>query len=92
MQTIRDVVSRECGSAAQAWLFGSRLDDARRGGDVDLLIELDNPVERPALLSARLSALISRSLGGRRVDVLLSAPNLTRQAVHRVAEEQGQLL
>lgn len=87
MQTIRDVVSRECGSAARVRLFGSRLDDARRGGDVDLLIELDNPVERPALLSARLSALISRSLGGCRVDVLLSAPNLTRQAVHRVAEQ-----
>ncbi|WP_253939212.1 nucleotidyltransferase domain-containing protein [Spiribacter salilacus] len=92
MQAIREVVRRECGSTARVRLFGSRLDDSRRGGDVDLLIELDNPVERPALLSARLSALISRSLGGRRVDVLLSAPNLTRQAVHRVAEQQGQLL
>jgi len=92
MQTIREVVRRECGSTARVRLFGSRLDDTRRGGDVDLLIELDNPVERPALLSARLSALISRGLDGRSVDVVLSAPNLSRQAVHRVAEEQGQLL
>ena len=92
MQAIREVVRRECGSTARVRLFGSRLDDSRCGGDVDLLVELDESVERPALLSARLSALISRRLDGRSVDVVLSVTNLTRQAVHQVAEEQGQLL
>ena len=92
VQTIRDVVARECGPGARVRLFGSRLDDAGRGGDVDLLIELDESVERPALLAARLSVLLSRRLDGRSVDVVLAAPNLSRQAVHRVAEEQGQLL
>lgn len=92
MQTIREVVSRECGSTARVRLFGSRLDDTGRGGDVDLLVELDEAVERPALLAARLSAMLSRQLDGRSVDIVLSAPNLARQTIHRVAEEQGQLL
>ena len=73
-------------------LFGSRLGDTRRGGDVDVLVELDQPVERPAVLSARLSAQLSRRVDGRSVDVVLSAPNLSRSAVHRRAEQQGQLV
>ena len=91
-QLIRDLVRQECGAQARVRLFGSRLDDTRRGGDVDLLVELDAPVERPALLAARLSALLSRLLEGRAVDVVLSAPNLARQSAHRVAEQQGQLV
>jgi predicted nucleotidyltransferase len=59
---IREVVLDQCGPASRVLLFGSRLDNALRGGDVDLLVQFDRPVERPALLSAQLSALISRRL------------------------------
>jgi len=91
-QTIREVVRRECGSDTRVRVFGSRLDDTGRGGDLDVLVEFDWPVERPALVSARLSAMLSRRLDGRSVDVVLSAPNLRRHTVHRVAQEKGQLL
>lgn len=59
------------GYPVRVLLFGSRLDDTARGGDVDLLIELTEPVDNPAVLSATLSARISRVLDGRKVDVLL---------------------
>ncbi len=36
---IRDTTHRIAGAAASVSLYGSRLDDGRRGGDVDLLIE-----------------------------------------------------
>lgn len=32
-------VHRHLGESARMWLFGSRLDDQKRGGDVDLYIE-----------------------------------------------------
>ncbi len=35
IQTTRSIA----GQQAKVWLYGSRLDDARRGGDIDLLIE-----------------------------------------------------
>ena len=35
IQTTRSIA----GENAQVWLFGSRLDDTRKGGDIDLLIE-----------------------------------------------------
>jgi len=62
------------------------------GGDIDVLVNLDEPVERQAVLSARLSAMLSRQLHGRAVDVILSAPNITRSPVHHTAEKEGRLL
>ena len=38
VETIRRVVRDEAGAHARVRLFGSRLDDAARGGDVDLLV------------------------------------------------------
>nr|WP_297458445.1 nucleotidyltransferase domain-containing protein [uncultured Halomonas sp.] len=88
-QIIQHIVSNELGPGATVRLFGSRLDGAARGGDIDLFVELDVPVEHPAQLSARLSVRIMRAIHGRKVDVILSAPNLSEQAIHRLAREQG---
>lgn len=39
IDTIRKVTSQNFGEGALIWLFGSRLDDSKRGGDVDLYVE-----------------------------------------------------
>lgn len=74
---------------SQVHLFGSRVDDSRRGGDLDLMVKLDNPIAHPAWLAARLEARISRFLEGRDVDVLLSAPNLLHTSIHQISERDG---
>jgi len=89
---IKSAVADLAGPAARVRLFGSRLDDDARGGDVDLLLELPAPVERPALLAARLAARISRGMDGRKVDVLLSSPNLEHHPIHDLALREGRLL
>lgn len=80
------------GSNARLRLFGSRLDDAARGGDVDLLLESDQPVTEPALLAAKLAGKVSRQMGGRKVDVVVSAPNLQQTPLHEIAKREGILL
>ena len=89
---IRTSVSQLAGNTARVWLFGSRVDDDARGGDVDLLVEVDTAVEEPAQLAARLSARVSRSMYGRKVDVLIKAPNLLHLPIHNAALSQGVLL
>ena len=42
--TIRAAAATHFGSGTAVWLFGSRLDDAARGGDVDLYIEPGGPL------------------------------------------------
>ena len=88
IQTARSIAGQD----AQVWLFGSRLDDAARGGDLDLMLELSEPVNNPALLAAQLSARVSRAMHGRKVDVLINAPNLMRLPIHELAFSEGQLL
>jgi len=55
-------------------LFGSRTDDQRRSGDIDLLIELPEPAEGPLALSLRLAARIQRGIGLCKIDVLVADP------------------
>lgn len=68
------------------------MDDAARGGDLDLMLELPEPIENPALLAARLAAKVTRLMQGRKVDVLLVAPNLLRLPIHEIAFQEGRLL
>jgi len=92
IQTIRQFARQVAGSQSRVRVFGSRLDDTAHGGDVDLMLELPEPVDNPALMAAQMSALVSRAMHGRKVDVLLSAPNLMRLPIHDIALKEGQLL
>ena len=84
--------ARVAGPLTRVTLFGSRVDDAQRGGDIDLLVELPTPVDRPAVLAASLEAAIVHAIGEQKIDVLLAAPNLQEQAIHHLARTEGVLL
>lgn len=89
---ILQLAQEVAGMPVDVRVFGSRLDDRARGGDLDLLIELAEPVTEAALIAARLSAKVSRLIDGRKVDVLLSAPNLMRLPIHEAALREGRKL
>lgn len=84
-RTVHDVL----GDCARIWLFGSRVDESKRGGDVDIYVESDHIIDTPALIIARLSARIERGMRGRKVDIVLSAPNLGRFPIHEAAKREG---
>jgi predicted nucleotidyltransferase len=89
---IRILAYQLAGAQSRVRVFGSRIDDTQQGGDLDLMLELPEPVENPAFLAAQLAAKVSRLMNGRKVDVLLSAPNLMRLAIHDVAFKEGIIL
>lgn len=91
-EVIKKITSELVGDDVLVTLFGSRVDDKLRGGDVDLLIDVAHDVDNPAWLVSQLSAKISRFMGGRSVDVVVSAPNLMKQAIHEQARRSGVLL
>ena len=86
---IKQTAEQTFGPDARVWLFGSRVDDSKRGGDVDLMIETDQVLEKPVLLAARMAARVSRSMQGRRVDVIIQAPGVPLQPIHKAARRQG---
>ncbi|MCK4840951.1 MAG: nucleotidyltransferase domain-containing protein [Methylococcales bacterium] len=91
-QRIHDVVTTCAGDNAEVKLFGSRLDDNAKGGDIDLLVTTLEPINNPAELSAQISAKIMREFNGRKVDVLMAAPNLRFLPIHDIATKNGRIL
>jgi len=91
-QAIQHIIYQRVDASCRIYLFGSRLDDNARGGDIDLLLEFTHVVDEPALMVAQLSARISRAMSGRKVDLLISAPNLRHLPIHDLALTEGQLI
>jgi predicted nucleotidyltransferase len=87
--TIRETVRSIAGPTTRVRLFGSRTDDSARGGDIDLLVEVDHPVPSAVRLGARIGARLQQGLVERHIDVVLAAPNLSDSTIHRVARETG---
>ena len=89
----RDAIVRTttelAGPGSRVHLFGSRLHDHLRGGDIDLLVQCPQPVARPVWLAAQITARLQRALGERKIDVLLIDPATVLQPVHRVAQAEG---
>jgi len=86
---IRSLVQAQFGKETRLWLFGSRVDDTARGGDVDVLVDVDHVLENPAWAASCAESTLMRALGGRRVDVVLAAPNLQETSLHRLARRDG---
>jgi len=86
---IRDVALQTFGPQACVRLFGSRIDDHKKGGDIDLLVECPTPVEDAGLAAARMAARIQFQLGERKIDILYTWPGRLQSPVHRVALSQG---
>ena len=77
------------------YLFGSRADDSRRGGDIDLLVELAEPLDRaenPAWMTARIVARAQTYIGERRIEVVLRDPASLDLPIHQIARDSGVLL
>ncbi|MEO1751802.1 nucleotidyltransferase domain-containing protein [Thiofaba sp. EF100] len=88
---IRQSVHTSFGPQARVWLFGSRVDDAKRGGDIDLLIQPPPPWPGDAdILRRKIDFLVQleRQLGERKIDVVIEQPEDTRPIV-RIAHETG---
>jgi predicted nucleotidyltransferase len=80
------------GPDASVRLFGSRLNDQSRGGDIDLLVECPHRVARPVWLAAQITARLQRRLGDRKIDVLVVDPDTELEPAHLVARAEGKLL
>ena len=88
-KTITETAAKVFGENASVWLFGSRLDDTAKGGDVDLLIKLESPTANKALLASRYNALLQMKLGMQKIDVLGIDPSTVLKQIHQEALSKG---
>lgn len=74
--TIKKMVAEVFGAEVSVHLFGSRVLDEAKGGDIDLLIVSPNVVVERVKKIARLVAKLQLILGERKFDVVVKDPSV----------------
>src|ERR1700738_276559 len=77
--SIKRCAERHFGPNCAVRLFGSRADDARRGGDVDLHVQVDDDALSTMACRIRYLSDLEAALGGRKVDLVVEGPARTHR-------------
>lgn len=85
IETIRQTARQNFGADASVWLFGSRVDDARRGGDVDLYVESTQVNTLMSALRCKIALEDSLDL---HVDLIVKEPGKDKP-IYQLAKTQG---
>jgi predicted nucleotidyltransferase len=88
-ETIRQKAKARFGTSARVWLFGSRVDDNARGGDIDLLVHTATVPENAFRQSVALETDLQLALGDQKIDILLEHPGVEETPLHRIARNSG---
>jgi predicted nucleotidyltransferase len=95
-KAILDSVAVEFEQDIRVTLFGSRVNDFSRGGDIDLFVEI--PCQVDDILRKKLSILsrIQRKIGEQKIDLIITYPGEFRQdnlpLVIKEARDKGVVL
>jgi predicted nucleotidyltransferase len=70
ISAIKQAVQTIFGTGSEVFLFGSRLDDAKRGGDIDLYIkpQIGNDLAH----KIKFQVLLEQRIGEQKIDVILA--------------------
>jgi predicted nucleotidyltransferase len=88
-QIIKETAADVFGTHVSVYLFGSRVDDSARGGDIDLLVRLDKPQQQTEQKILQFVAKLQMQLGDQPIDVLVQDPESTPGSIHLQAQRTG---
>ena len=89
---IRRLTQEIFGRGSNVILFGSRVDDSAKGGDIDLFIEPVEPLDVQAAWNKKIDFLVAleSAIGEQRVDVVIDSGK--GKPIEHVARETGVIL
>ena len=84
---IKKLTAEIFGSDARLMLFGSRVDDTKKGGDIDLYIETTD-VDTSFDKKIKLLTALNLALGEQKIDLVVN--NFTKEkAIYEIAKQTG---
>lgn len=92
IQLIKSTVDRVLNVSNKIWLFGSRVDDSQRGGDIDLFIEAQTMFDNRANAVCQLYAALIMALGDCKIDIVLKDERTADAPIFQIAKHTGILL
>lgn len=92
VNTIKTLVSEIFGADVRVHLFGSRLDDSKRGGDIDLLIQSNTVIDQKLHKASLLTARLQLKLGDQKFDIVVKDAQTADSGFYREASRTATLL
>ena len=91
IEIIKSVSAEVWGIKTTIYLFGSRVDDSQKGGDIDLYVHLDEePAPRKIMLQkAKFLAELDLLLGEQKIDLLVSTNSNKQLPIIKTALKTG---
>jgi predicted nucleotidyltransferase len=89
VNAIKDAVRTVVGEDARIFVFGSRTDLSKKGGDIDLLVKVSRMLsdDERFEMKRRVFVELCKRLGERKIDLLVT--DEPRSSIERVAMEEG---
>lgn len=88
IKTLRTIIN-EIDPAGSVYLYGSRANDNRRGGDIDIYLQASHPIDLKTRLRTQYRL---QQACNTHVDLLVKNPQQPLQTIHQIAIEQGVLI
>ena len=71
---------------ARVWLFGSRVNDAKKGGDVDIAIFSDK-INKEVMTKIKVRRFICDRIGEQKIDIVTTSDG--KEAIFKLAVAEG---
>jgi predicted nucleotidyltransferase len=85
---IKSLVKKHFGGNAEVYIFGSRLDNDRKGGDIDLYITTDMPASEIIRRKIDLLVDMEKAIGEQKIDVVINY-HAKQRPIYEIAEKEG---
>ena len=86
---ITSLARKHFGEDVQVVLFGSRVDDDQRGGDIDLFVRKLTGERLTILAKVRFMTDLMFRIGEQKVDVVLDHPEMRNSLFFQTIQEKG---
>lgn len=78
------------GKDCKVYIFGSRIDNKKKGGDIDIFIETNSDIESIQQKKIKLIIQLIKTLGEQKIDIIVFNPNLMKNLpIYNIAKKEG---
>lgn len=91
-KVIKEKVAEIFGEGSKVYLFGLRVDDSKKGGDIDLFVSVNEEIEEAISKWMKLNGALLMAFGEQKIDIVFHAPNYEFSPIHQIALSEGILL
>ena len=89
IESIRRAAQSVLGLQVSIKLFGSRVRNDLKGGDIDLLFETEHMVANRAQAICSIQGALMRTMGDRKIDILLKDPRTPDAPIFEIVRRTG---